>query len=48
MNRQECSTFGREDKYIKILVKIPGRMRTSGRLRCKWEHNIIMYHKETV
>jgi hypothetical protein len=38
--------MGEVRNTYKILVKNPGRRRSLGRPRCKWELNITMYHKE--
>jgi hypothetical protein len=39
---RECSTRGREDEYIKVLVGKPKEKRPLRRPRCRWEKNIKM------
>jgi hypothetical protein len=42
----ECSTHGRNEKLIKILVEKPEGKRTLGRPRRRWEGNIRMDLRE--
>jgi len=41
-----CSTNGRNEKFIKILVRKPNGKRTLRRPRCIWEGNIRMDLRE--
>jgi len=41
-----CSTHGRDEKCIKILVRTPGSKRPPGRSMRRWEDNIRMDLRE--
>jgi hypothetical protein len=37
-----CSTYGRDEKFIQVLVRKLERNKTHGGLRRRWEDNIRM------
>jgi hypothetical protein len=41
-----CGTFGKEERFIKVLAGKQGGKRPFGRPSCRWEDNIKMDHKE--